>query len=76
MKGDAMRRSGELLKILQRIAAFVGMGLFFWGGPSTMASIQTGLWGSAKARRGFGKLFQSVLEYRNLIFKKENAVNG
>lgn len=30
MKGDAMRRSGGLLMILQWIAAFVGTGLLFW----------------------------------------------
>lgn len=29
MKGDAMRRSGELLMILQWIAAFVGIWGFF-----------------------------------------------
>lgn len=59
MKGDAMRRSGELLMILQWIAAFVGIWGFFLG-PYTMASIQTGLWGSAKVLGSSFSLYLST----------------
>lgn len=72
MKGDAMRRSGELLMILEWIAAFVGV----WGGFGAVCV----RWRPSKRVCGallrpakvLGRSLCFVLEYQNsLIFNKK-----